>query len=441
MGHKARISADKSYGFDLVYFVATELKNEIERDDGVSFKRFKEKAIKTISYVTGITDKVQLNNNFSEPLSSLVSAGIVIFDEEKRDSIKYYNKEYLDYISESLENSMIFMNMRSMNILSIFMPIFYKKIFIDSKPTAEELNSPESNICIKKAFQEFSTNYNNFIESDWKKFSKKKIKVGINANNDSYKKFAYIIKYPLNIFYNIQVSRKLSCKVVSDELQIIKNLALNLPGTKNKDIIKKNSYLNDIDLNYVKDSSRYFLSINFLSISVNKLEKQEIIKNISKLKLKIDNALESKYDFERTITSNTENTFLQSDWSEIIRNFFPEERCMFCGCHNIAKGFLQAAHLLDKHKTESLYEKYSESNGIILCPNCHKLFDAGIIMFDENNFYIDDKIAISKIKNICINDANEIKLFQFEMLNNDHFNFLKRKWINKKCWSKYKIKK
>lgn len=58
-------------------------------------------------------------------------------------------------------------------------------------------------------------------------------------------------------------------------------------------------------------------------------------------------------------------------WNKALRRLFPD-KCMRCGW---AEASCDTHHILPKSKGGS----YSLENGIILCPNCHRLADSGIL--------------------------------------------------------------
>lgn len=62
-------------------------------------------------------------------------------------------------------------------------------------------------------------------------------------------------------------------------------------------------------------------------------------------------------------------------WNQAMRRVYPDV-CMRCGW---AEGVCDTHHIIPKSKGG----KFTIENGVILCPNCHRLADFGIIDSDE----------------------------------------------------------
>ena len=88
----------------------------------------------------------------------------------------------------------------------------------------------------------------------------------------------------------------------------------------------------------------------------------------------------------------------------ILSKFGGEKHCALCGCK--IESIIQAAHIypvaeIRKRKDLSFDEKFAlatdEDNGIWLCENHHKLFDRGLIWFEEGKLCISKSINTDDI--------------------------------------------
>lgn len=82
-----------------------------------------------------------------------------------------------------------------------------------------------------------------------------------------------------------------------------------------------------------------------------------------------------------------------------------DQKCIICCASNPT--ILEACHLKPYSVCENDWDRYCKENGVTMCKNHHKLFDAGLITFDENW-----KIKISK--SMLENDDFDIMIKTFE---------------------------
>lgn len=100
----------------------------------------------------------------------------------------------------------------------------------------------------------------------------------------------------------------------------------------------------------------------------------------------------------------------QHIFSKII--FERDQKCMIC-CLELPT-LLQACHIKRFADCQSQLEQYDENNGILLCCNHHKLFDAGLFTLN-----IDGTIKISKLLS---NVDNNLLIKQYEPCYKKTFN-------------------
>lgn len=65
----------------------------------------------------------------------------------------------------------------------------------------------------------------------------------------------------------------------------------------------------------------------------------------------------------------------KGSWNEAMRRLYPD-MCMRCGWHEAT---CDTHHITPK----SNGGKYSLDNGVLLCPNCHRLATLGLVSADE----------------------------------------------------------
>jgi len=78
----------------------------------------------------------------------------------------------------------------------------------------------------------------------------------------------------------------------------------------------------------------------------------------------------------KTYTHESKATYAnKGSWNKAMRRVFPNE-CMRCGW---SEGPCDTHHIIPRSEGG----KYTINNGIILCPNCHRLADVGVLTKEE----------------------------------------------------------
>lgn len=126
---------------------------------------------------------------------------------------------------------------------------------------------------------------------------------------------------------------------------------------------------------------------------------KEAIQTYSKEKGKIE-ILDDSYQFDDDANDNVKDNLRSPKFIfNLLSKFDGEKKCALCGCK--IDRIIQAAHIYPVSDIRKLQNLDFESklklavdadNGIWLCENHHKLFDSGLIWFNEGKLCISDKL-------------------------------------------------
>ena len=132
--------------------------------------------------------------------------------------------------------------------------------------------------------------------------------------------------------------------------------------------------------------------------------------------------LKGSLEYETIIKARHGQGFFKD---EILKRM---DRCIVTGSEEIVEACHIKPWVFSNDK-----EKIDGYNGILLTPNCHKLFDKGLISFDPNGHLIKSKKLDSKVFNkLIIEDKN---IDKSSILNDKTSNYLK--WHRKNFKSNF----
>lgn len=355
-----RFLADKSYGFDTIFFVTrfiqryrfgniyrrdkTELENEYIRD------------------LFCLRDAAQVKNYFTEGLALLrfVKAVKMI----SRDVYEIIDDDIMDIYSSSFENAYIFHYILCYCIFNSHGLWDYYKAFC----TANSLSQKQST-------------YNQYVKA----YDEQDARI-IDPN----KLWAiFTPKYPMVVLnYANRQNMVARTGKVSEKTVTRTDIALNVQGNRaNMDLPKKNSYLDDLSESYIIESIRPFLAVSIpkyskieycdefsVSVTDTKLDMFDArLHIVRKRKTQID-----KYKYVGGIKTRT----VQGEFRGGLLKNIPHI-CPVCGFS--FEEFLIASHIKPYSKCEDTYDAMNPNNGLLMCPVCDKLFESANYITIEPN--------------------------------------------------------
>lgn len=349
-----RYLADKSYGFDTIYFIAKFIIHNAE-NRRFNKKQLKEKAIKYTEDLFQLTLGTAGAGNYYIEAINLLTFGNILTTENEQD---YFiaQPDILGYIAQQPENAYIFL------YLLTYMTFKNDGLLPALKQYANTTDITELKNIIKKIHE---------------LFVKKSISIKTPESNWSKQLVKYsiiVLGYVNNLNY---VPRTLDVK---DKKVTIEDASLNIAGTRTPiDLPKKNDYLQTFNLNYVK----YYLKDELLkpeAVDITHTKTQDTIANsLAELKLAIldtsQDDTEMDYNEKQQYladTIRTRNPAIQTQFKKGLLEH-NDHACPICG-YSFEK-FLIASHIKPYVKCEDTYDAINHFNGFLMCPNHDKLFE------------------------------------------------------------------
>lgn len=368
---RGRFIGDKSYSYDDVYFMAKYI---IETaDDANIFNKTKEESrvneyIKDIFQLRGVASGSI--NYLTEALNILVYSGII--EKVDRNKYKIVNHDVLEYISERVENSYIFLYL-----------LVYKTF----------CNDEILNYYVKFAKANTKDDKENLLKTIHNIFKEKSVSIGGRSSSDDTNWSKQLVKYSLVVLgyaneteyvtrtLKVQVESDLSFKKVN-----VEDISINIEGTRTNEQSKKiNDYIYSFAKNYIQHELSPYL-IKGVNINPNDIEKESHIAEdlaslkIEKLILETDeNEYKSKYEQNQFIEKKvrTRNQNIQKTFKDgLMKN--NAHRCPICGFEY--EDFLIASHIRPYAKCDDTYDAINNNNGLLMCPNHDKLFEGAKLM-------------------------------------------------------------
>ena len=369
---RGKYLADKSYGFDTIYFMSKFILHNSQN------RRFNKGELrnKAIKY---IEDIFQLDNgtagavNYYLETINLLTYSNVITTRNDRD---YFISmpDVLKYISDQPENAYIFVYL-----------VTYMTFKNDGILPLYEKYSSEKDIEKQRTI----------VADIYQKFVEKSVSI-IDTDSNWAKQ---LVKYSFIVlgYANRQrvITRTLNVK---DKLVDINDISLNVAGTRTPIWLpKKNDYLHSFNSEYV----RYHLKDCLLKperiLTTQIVLTESIAQGLADLKLamlddKIEDQPMDENERQQYIETavRTRNQAVQTQFRKaLLEN--NDHVCPICGFS--FEKFLIASHIRPYAKCEDTYDAINHFNGFLLCPNHDKLFEDAKYMTIEYNT---GRIVLSK---------------------------------------------
>lgn len=185
------------------------------------------------------------------------------------------------------------------------------------------------------------------------------------------------------------------------------------------------------------ETSKASKTIRFLMEFNNKKQKDlhGLLLKICDIVLKkcLTDYSKTNYDIEEILkvySSNdnpTQNRKGQQIWAKYIKEKY--QKCVFCGID--APDVLEAAHIKDYSVCEK-DERFHKNNGVTLCRNHHKLFDAGYFKFTGNGkidkaYSSTNRPDLVKLIDIFLTDLSKTFKVDSEFFQFEKSTYIKRK--------------
>ena len=392
-----RFLADKSYGFDTMFFVARYIqrfrfgnkyrRNNIEREN------------EYVRDLFCLRDAAQVKNYFTEALALLRFVKAV--KKINNDLYEIIDNEIMDIYSSSLENAYIFQYLLCYSVFKSHGLWNYYKDFCDA------------NTLSKKQIV-----YNNYVQA----YDKKDARV-----KDPSKLWGiFTPKYPM-VILNYANRQNMVARTgnVSDDIVSRTDIALNVQGNRaNTDLPKKNAYLSDLSESYIIETLRPFLVTNLAKY--DKIEyTDEFSIDVADTKLdmfdardqvvRVPKSQSSKYKYVGGVKTRT----VQGEFRHGLLNDTPHV-CPVCGFSY--EDFLIASHIKPYAKCDDTYDAMNPNNGLLMCPVCDKLFESA------NYMTIDPNTG----KVIYLNELENEKDFQYlhnKAINNEYIDCERKHYL------------
>jgi len=364
-----RFLADKSYGFDTMFFVTRYIQRfrfgNIYRRDNIAREN------EYIRDLFCLRPAAQVKNYFTEGLALLRFLNAV----RKISNTEYeiIDEDILDLYSSSFENAYIFHYLLCYSI--------FKK---------HGLWDTYAMFCKATTLQDRQEAYKKYVIL----YDAQDVRI---KNPDKLWSI-FTPKYPM-VILNYANRQNMVARTgnVSKRQVTRQDIALNVKGNRaNLALPKKNAYLDDLSESYIIETLRPFL--------ITKIEKYEEIKytdefsvDVADTKLDMFDARDNvvrrrksqsnKYKYTNGIKTRT----VQGEFRSGLLLKTPHI-CPVCGFSY--RDFLIASHIKPYAKCEDTYDAMNPNNGLLMCPVCDKLFESANYMTIEPNtgkvIYIDE---------------------------------------------------
>ena len=373
-----RFLADKSYGFDTMFFVSRFIQRyrfgNIYRRDKVELEN------EYIRDLFCLRDAAQVKNYFTEALALLRFVNAV--RKINNDVYEIIDDEILEIYSSSFENAYIFQYLLCYSIFKKHGLWDYYTAFCD----ADTLSKKQSA-------------YNRYVEY----YDTQDARI-----SDPSKLWAiFTPKYPMVVlnYANRQNMVARTGNVKGDTVDRT-DIALNVQGNRaNMDLPKKNAYLDDMSESYIIESIRPFLyssvdrytKIDYTdSFSVNVADTKLDMLDARQGIVRQRKSQGGKYKYVSGVKTRT----VQGEFRSGLLLKTPH-RCPVCGFSY--EDFLIASHIRPYAKCTDTYDAMNPNNGLLLCPVCDKLF--------ENSNYMTIEPTTGKV--IFVESIKDEKDFQY----------------------------
>ncbi len=349
--------ADKSYGFDTMFFVCRFI-NRFRFGDLYHKQELQERSNEYVSDLFCLTPNAgQVGNYFTEACALLKFAHIL--SEEKRGTYRIINHELLDFIASGPENAYIFLYLLTYCVFKNDGIWDVYRTFCEAPTIADK------EICYAKIKELFRIKDSRIVDPSklWSVF---------------------VPKYPMNVLgYANQSNCITRTGRVRNKIVEIEDVALNVPGTRaNYNLPKKNSYIDDMSISYIWASIYPYL-VNPIP-PMGKIEPVDTF-SIDVADTKLDmfdaqdgKAIRRKSQVEKyTYSGGVKARTVQGEFRAGLLKHTPHI-CPICGFR--FEDFLIASHIKPYAKCDDTYDAMNHHNGLLMCPICDKLFESANYM-------------------------------------------------------------
>ena len=355
-----RFLADKSYGFDTMFFVTRYIQrfrfgNTFRRDNVDQENEY-------IMDLFCLREAAQVKNYFTEALALLrfLKAVVKVSNEE----YEIIDEEILEIYSSSFENAYIFHYLLCYSIFQQHGLWEHYERFCNANTLYNKQNVYDGYV-IK------------YDECDARVKDPTKL-WGI-----------FTPKYPMVVLnYANRQNMVARTGKVSKHLVTREDIALNVQGNRaNMDLPKKNAYLDDLSESYIIETIRPYLTA--------KIEKYEKIEYTDAFSVDVADTKLDMFDARNNVVrkrksqsgkykyvGGTKTRTVQGEFRSGLLQKTPHI-CPVCGFSY--EDLLIASHIKPYAKCEDTYDAMNPNNGLLMCPICDKLFESANYITIEPN--------------------------------------------------------
>lgn len=343
-----RFLADKSYGFDTMFFVVRYIQHY---RFGNTYVRNKEQENEYIRDLFCLDNTAQVPNYFTEGLALLRFVKAVQIDNNQKYTI--IDDDIMEIYASSFENAYIF---QYLLCYSIFKTHGLWKFY-----TA---------FCNADTLDKKQIIYNQYVQA----YDKLDARI-----KDPDKLWAiFTPKYPM-VVLNYANRQNMVSRTghVGKNIVTRTDIALNVQGTR-ADLPKKNAYLNDLSESYIIESLRPYLTAQIEAFptieytdtySVDVVDTKLAMFDAKNNVVRIQKSQTDKYKYVNGSKVRT----VQGEFRNGLLSKVPHI-CPICGFG--FEDFLIASHIKPYAKCDDTYDAMNPNNGLLMCPVCDKLFES-----------------------------------------------------------------
>lgn len=367
-----RFLADKSYGFDTMFFVSRYIQrfrfgNTYRRDNV-------ERENEYIRDLFCLRDAAQVKNYFTEGLALLRFVKAV-----KKVNDKLYeiiDDDIMEIYSSSFENAYIFQYLLCYSVFKYHNLWDYYEKFCSATTLSQK--------------QIIYNDYMSLYDT---------MDARVKDPNKNWGLFTP--KYPMVVLnYANRENMVARTGNVSDRIVTRNDIALNVQGNRaNMELPKKNSYLDCLSESYIIESIRPFLAKD-----IEKFDKiegtDEFSVDVVDTKLDMFDARDNNVRERNTqgekykYVGGTRTRTVQGAFRGGLLKKTPHV-CPICGFSY--EDLLIASHIKPYAKCDDTYDAMNPNNGLLMCPVCDKLFESANYMTIDPN--TGEVIYIDKLEN------------------------------------------
>lgn len=347
---EGKMFADKSYGFDTMFFLCRFITRFSENgifDKAKNIDKAKEYVIDIFNLDPNNAGVV---NYLSEALSLLCFCG-ALSKEQGAMKYKVLDQNILDIYCSNMENAYIAQYMLAYCVFNHDGIWEFFKEFAIARDKESQQNAYD------------------------------KIKKAILANASNIEKWCnFVAKFSTNILGFANKTRMVArTGNVKNNILNIKDVAINVAGTRSGvHKLKKNTYLDDLSNDYILQTLSPYLII--LPEQVGKIVLSDgFAADIADTKMDMLDKEKLTEEGKRQIKANkytvalTKIRTVQDEFRKTLLLDIPH-KCPICG-FNFEK-MLTASHIMPYSRCTNTEDAINPGNGLLMCPVCDRLFES-----------------------------------------------------------------